>query len=303
MKKTVRLAALLLALMLLCACGDTAADTDDGADTLTVPTAEGMTALTLYDGAVTLRLVRGEEEQWQWGDQPDFPLDQTAVAAILTLPETIAASEALTDSDDLSLYGLEDPQKYITATVGGADTTCYIGAQATDGRWYALLPDDTVRLVPEEVGTLLTSGIYSLAVLPEVPTLTAENINTVTIHNGEAEVITIITDEDGKRTFRRRDVTAETATLMEELSTLAITACVDYEPATGAAAVCGLDAPAATLAVTYITDVGQEATFTVTIGGDTGDGGYYVTVDEDDTIYRVEGTCLGAVLTLAAEGL
>lgn len=303
MKKTMRLAALLLALMLLCACGDTADDTDEGEDGLAVPTAEGMTALTLYDGAVTLRLVRGEEEQWLWGDQPDFPLDQTAVADILTLPETIASADALTDSGDLSLYGLEDPQKYITATVGGEDSTCYIGAQATDGRWYALLPDDTVRLVPEEVGTLLASGIYSLAVLPEVPTLTAENINIVTIHNGEAEIITIIAGEDGERTFRRRDVTAETAALIEELSTLAITACVDYEPASGAAAVCGLDVPAATLAVIYTTDVGQEATFLMTVGGTTGDGGYYVTVGEDDTIYRVEETCLASVLTLAAEGL
>lgn len=302
MKKTVRLAALLLALMLLCACGDTSADTDEGGDVLTVPTAEGMTALTLHDGEVTLRLVRGEEEQWQWGDQPDFPLDQTAVAAILTLPETIATSDALTDSDDLSLYGLEDPQKYITATVGGEDSTCYIGTQATDGRWYALLPDNTVRLVPEEVGTLLTSGIYSLAVLPEVPTLTAENILTVTVLSGE-DILTIVTDSEGKRMSRSRDVTAQTATLIEELSTLAITACVDYEPATGAAAVCGLDAPAATLAVIYTTDVGQEATFLMTVGGDTGDGGYYVTVGEDDTIYRVEETCLGAVLTLAAEGL
>lgn len=302
MKKTMRLAALLLALMLLCACGDTAADTDGGEDVLTVPTAEGMTALTLHDGEVTLRLVRGEEEQWQWGDQPDFPLDQTAVAAILTLPETIATSDALTDSDDLSLYGLEDPQKYITATVGGEDSTCYIGTQATDGRWYALLPDNTVRLVPEEVGTLLTSGIYSLAVLPEVPTLTAENILSVTVLSGE-DILTIVTDSEGKRMFRSRDVTAQTATLIEELSTLAITACVDYEPATGAAAVCGLDAPTATLTVTYTTDVGQEAVFVMNIGGDTGDGGYYVTIGEDDTIYRVEEACLGAVLTLAAEGL
>lgn len=302
MKKTMRLAALLLALLLLCACGDTTA-TDEGEEVLTVPTAEGMTALTLYDGAVTLRLVRGEGEEWQWGDQPDFPLDQTAVAAILALPETIAASDAVTDSDDLSLFGLSDPQKYITATVGGEDSTCYIGTQATDGRWYALLPDGTVRLVPEEVGTLLSSGIYSLAVLPEVPVLTAENIKAVTILNSEEETVTIVTDESGKRMSRGRDVTAQTATLTAELTTLAITGCVDYEPASGAAAVCGLDVPAATVAILYTTDVGQEDTFTITIGGDTGDGGYYVTVGDDDTIYRVEETCLAAALTVAAEGL
>lgn len=302
MKKTMRLAALLLALLLLCACGDTTA-TDDGEEVLTVPTAEGMTALTLYDGAVTLRLVRGEEEQWQWGDQPDFPLDQTAVAAILALPETIVASDAVTDSDDLSIFGLSDPQKYITATVGGEDSTCYIGTQATDGRWYALLPDGTVRLVPEEVGTLLSSGIYSLAVLPEVPVLTAENIKAVTILNSEEETVTIVTDESGKRMSRGRDVTAQTATLTAELTALAITGCVDYEPASGAAAVCGLDVPAATVAILYTTDVGQEDTFTITVGSDTGDGGYYVTVGDDDTIYRVEETCLAAVLAVAAEGL
>ena len=42
---------------------------------------------------------------------------------------------------------------------------------------------------------------------------------------------------------------------------------------------------------------------TLTVGGSTGDGGRYVTLNGDATIYRMEETGLAQVLTLAALGL
>ena len=108
---------------------------------------------------------------------------------------------------------------------------------------------------------------------------------------------------DGVRKVGSRDVTAETAALMDELSQLAVTACVDYDPAEGAAAVCGLDAPEAVLTLTYANAVGTEETLTVTVGLPIGDGGRYVTFGGDATIYRMEETSLVQLLTLAETGL
>lgn len=301
MKRVMRLAALLLALLLLCACGDTAPQ-EEGEEQI-IPTVEGMTGLTLYDGTVTLRFVRRQDDGWAWQDDTAFPLDQTAVAELIALPEMIAEADTVADSDDLSLYGLTDPQKSITVTTDGEETVIYIGAQATDGRWYALLPDGTVCLAPEEVGTLLSRGIYSLATLPAIPALTAENILTMTLTDGEDASFTVVTDENGARKVHVRDVTEATAPLVEELGTLALTSCVDYDPAEGAWAVCGLDEPVAALRVTYLNDVGMEAEFSLTVGGDTGDGGRFVTVNDDSTIYRVEAERLTALLALAEKGL
>ena len=80
-----RAAALLLALVMIAAltvgCGkkqsDTPTDTPAaGADGRTP--AQQPAKLVCYNGSVTLRFVR-EEDTWYWGDDRDFPLEQSIV--------------------------------------------------------------------------------------------------------------------------------------------------------------------------------------------------------------------------------
>ena len=112
-----------------------------------------------------------------------------------------------------------------------------------------------------------------------------------------------LTDENGVRRSTNRDVTAQTAALVEELGALTVTACVDYDPAEGAAAVCGLDEPALTLAMNYLSDTGADKALTLAVGLPTGDGGRYVALDGDTTIYRMEESSLTQILTLSETGL
>ena len=115
--------------------------------------------------------------------------------------------------------------------------------------------------------------------------------------------VAFLTDEDGVRRSANRDVTAQTAALVEELGALTVTACVDYHPAEGAAAVCGLDEPALTLAMNYLSDTGADKALTLAVGLPTGDGGRYVTLDGETTIYRMEEASLAQLLTIAETGL
>ena len=112
--------------------------------------------------------------------------------------------------------------------------------------------------------------------------------------NGNYEVAYILKPELGEEA---------TAALVEELGRLSVTACVDYDPAEGAAAICGLDAPDAQALVTYTNELGTESTLTLTVGLPDGSGGRYVTVNDDPTIYRMEETSLVQLLTLAETGL
>ena len=59
----------------------------------------------------------------------------------------------------------------------------------------------------------------------------------------------------------------------------------------------------AVLTLTYANAVGTEETLTVTVGLPIGDGGRYVTLGGDATIYRMEETSLVQLLTLAETGL
>ncbi len=302
MKRRIRAMALLAALTLLCGCGKKEAQPQQEDMAVNIVPVEGVTALELCDGEVTLRFAR-TDDTWHWVDDGTFPLDQDAVAALLALPSSLAAAEPVQGQGELSGYGLETPKKYVTATADGADSTIYVGSQTSDGRWYVLTPDGVVRLAAQADGEALSRSIYDMAVLPELPAITEENLISLTLTGAEGKQVTFSVDESGARRSGARDVTEKTASLVDELGKLAVTACVDYDPADGAAAVCGLDAPEAILAVNYVNAHGGDGALTLTVGGSTGDGGRYVTLNGDATIYRMEETGLAQVLTLAALGL
>lgn len=302
MKRRIRAMALLAALTFLCGCGKKEAQPQQEDMAVNIVPVEGVTALELCDGEVTLRFAR-TDDTWHWVDDGTFPLDQDAVAALLALPSSLAAAEPVQGQGELSGYGLETPKKYVTATADGADSTIYVGSQTSDGRWYVLTPDGVVRLAAQADGEALSRSIYDMAVLPELPAITEENLISLTLTGAEGKQVTFSVDESGVRRSGARDVTEKTASLVDELGKLAVTACVDYDPADGAAAVCGLDVPEAILAVNYVNAHGGDGALTLTVGGSTGDGGRYVTLNGDATIYRMEEMGLAQVLTLAALGL
>ena len=295
MKRILRLTAFLLgSTLLLSACGNTKGKEMVDASTQTAPPVEGVTALALCDGDVTLRFEKDETGAWTWFDDPAFPLDKTALEDLLALPAALDSGEAVANVQELAVYGLEAPKKYITVTSDGVDVVYYLGDQAADGRWYVLTPAGMVRYTSDENKMLLSRSIYAMAVLPVLPVIERAD--------GTAAV-SFYTAEDGTRRSANRDVTEKTAALADEIAALTLTACVDYDPAEGAAAVCGLDTPEVTLTVNYLADNSAERTLILAVGLSTGDGGRYVALDGDTTIYRMEESSLTQILTLSETGL
>lgn len=306
MKRHVYLPALLLTAALLVGCGHKAqpdTDTDPNAQAALPP--EGITALVLSDDTQVLRF-RRDGDIWYWQDDEAFPLDQAGMPALLEAAAAMTASTPVQAGDDLSEYGLDDAKTSLSVTADGETLTFTRGDQAASGDWYLRCTEDgTVRTVSDntvKVFQLLDGSIYDMAVLPTLPAITMDTLHTAAI-TGSGDVQINLRVVDGVRKVGSRDVTAETEALMDELSRLTVTACVDYDPAEGAAAVCGLDAPEAVLTLTYANAVGTEETLTVTVGLPIGDGGRYVTISGDATIYRMEEASLVQVLTLAETGL
>lgn len=306
MKRHTRLLVLLLLAALLTGCGSKAQqpkETDAAVQTALPP--EGITALTLSDDAQVLRF-RRDGDIWYWQDDETFPLDQASMPALLEATAAMTAAPSVPAGDDLSAYGLDDAKTSLSVTADGETLTFTRGDQAASGDWYLRCTEDgTVRTVSDDtvkVFQLLDGSIYDMAVLPTLPAITMDTLHTAAIAGASGVQINLRV-VDGVRKVGSRDVTAETAALMDELSQLAVTACVDYDPAEGAAAVCGLDAPEAVLILTYANAVGTEETLTVTVGLPIGDGGRYVTLGGDATIYRMEETSLVQLLTLAETGL
>ena len=188
-----RAAALLLALVMIAAltvgCGkkqsDTPTDTPAaGADGRTP--AQQPAKLVCYNGSVTLRFVR-EEDTWYWGDDRDFPLEQSIVTELLATVQGYAALSPLPHTDDLSQFGLSDTKRYISLTdTEGNTRTYWLGTQTDEGQY--IQPEgetDAVYLSPAGVDGTLSMGIYDMARLPKLPQLTADNVSAQALHEPE----------------------------------------------------------------------------------------------------------------------
>ena len=166
--------------------------------------------------------------------------------------------------------------------------------------------------------TEMSKTIYDMCDLPELPQLTEENLQSVTVEGAASTLLRPIdketsTDEEtGEETVTvtwaasGEDVTgnADTASLLAELGALTFTKCVDYKPTDEAAALCGFDAPQATVTILYLNDTGTEGTLTLTFGSENLDQtGYYVRMEGDPTIYQMDTASGTPILSVAENGL
>ena len=286
-----------------------------------VVTKIGIRTTSITDGGGNVKIInnsemknilnRSDNNSWSVSDisipyETDLEKLEAQLPALLEAAAAMTASVPVQAGDELSEYGLDDAKTSLTVTADGETLTFTRGDQAASGDWYLYCTEDgTVRMVSDDtvkVFQLLDGSIYDLALLPTLPAVTMDTLHAVSITGADGVRIDLRVT-DGVRKAGSRDVTAETEALMDELSGLAVTACVDYDPAEGAAAICGLDAPAAALTLTYANAVGAEETLTVTVGLPIGDGGRYVALDGDTTIYRMEESSLTQILTLSETGL
>ena len=297
MKRRIQAMALLAALTLLCGCGKKEAQPQQEDMAVNIVPVEGVTALELCDGEVTLRFAR-TDDAWHWVDDGTFPLDQDAVAALLALPSSLAAAEPVQGQGELSGYGLETPKKYVTATADGADSTIYVGSQTSDGHWYVLTPDGVVRLAAQADGEALSRSIYDMAVLPTLPELTDENLTVITVHQTESGKTARLTKNDEGWVSGGKALPDGIGEIEAALAELSFDKCFNYDPSPDAAPLCGLDAPTAVITLAYVNTVGTEATVTLTLGTLREDGTYYATLNDDTTVYLLAQEKVAPLLAL-----
>ena len=291
------LPALLLAALLLGGCGQKApekpAPEEEDAPTVTVAQS---TSLVCSDGTITLRFNRTEGEDWQWTDDPSFPLDGACVDELIEATRTLESLTPIAAPEAPEVYELVGAKRYLTlSNSDGTEMTYHFGKQAEGGGYYcnSTAAETRICVAPEQLLTLIGRSIYDMAKLPVMPDLSAEQLRSVTVtRKDSSETLTL---SHGKWMRDGADVSGQeqVQALASGLEALAISRCVDYAPADGAAVVCGLEPPAARVEV----ELQDKSHLTLTVGINSPSiGGYLVTLNDDTTIYLVTGT-LPAVLT------
>lgn len=276
----------------------------------------------LYDnGATTLSFTRDETGAWLWDGNQDFPLDETVISSILDLLISWKPQQTLTDAETLENSGLDQPAASLTATTeSGAATSLLFGKTTTDGdSYYVRLNGDesTVYIIADTLYKLMEVPIYDMCQLPEVPVLQEEQLQTITVRgttgeDSDSSLITVLmaqrAEEDTNTTWRTSGANVTdlpvVQSLLEDVTALTITKCVDYNPSQEAVTLCGFDAPTAWLNISYTTESEAEETLSFTIGNRLPDGsGRYVRLGDDTTIYFLPTELLDPLMRVAAEGL
>lgn len=276
------------------------------------------TALTYFNGSETLEFRRSESGKWYWAADESFPLDDSTITSILETLSALAPQQTLEAVESLEDLGLTEASPTITALYdSGAAYTLTFGSATTDGKSrYATQngKSSPVYIFPGEILELMALGVYDMCLLPQLPDLSPEQVQRVTIQgtaNAEGQVprCTMDAETSGETvkwiTGSHKNITdsPRVTALFEDLSALAYDRCVSYRPSAGALELCGFSAPTATLWANYTTSTDLEGHFQLMVGSLTLDGkSRYVRVGEDESIYSMPTELLDAILVIALSG-
>lgn len=184
----------------------------DAASVIT-ETEAAYSSLTYDNGSATLSFHLDEAGKWVWSDDPEFPLDDSTIQSILTLLTNLKPQQTITEGDTLEAYGLDQPFATLTAAKpDGGTLTISLGNTTTDGNSYYMLMNEQespVYIISNSLYTEMSKTIYDMCDLPELPQLTEENLQSVTVEGAASTLLRPIdketsTDEEtGEETGHR----------------------------------------------------------------------------------------------------
>lgn len=305
MKRLLLLMLSLLLVLALVGCGKAKEEPDaDAADANVLTNGEQLPiteagALEYDNSSVTCRF-RKDEDGWKWVDNETFPLDAAYVEEILTALDTMSAAlTPLNPTVDPAECGLDEPNRYMTVTVGEEVTTLRFGDQRDDGQWYMTIDgQEDIYLAADEFMQLLDRSIYDMAVLPTLPELTDDNLTGITLRQDSDSKTVRLVKKDAGWANGGKTMPDGIADIEAALAEFTFDKCFNYEPSPDAAPLCGLDVPTVVIELSYVNTVGTEATVTLTLGTLREDGAYYATLNDDTTVYLLSQDKIAPLLAL-----
>lgn len=221
-------------------------------------TEDEISKVTVKNGDVTMTYVKNDDT-WIYEEDPDFPLDESAVNTKMNRLTTLTVDRVLESPEDLSEYGLDKPQQEVTVLkTDGTTFTLYIGNQNSSNNDFYVKVDDgaDVYTMPSSSVNAFNMQPYDVAKADSFPTLESTNIRDIKVEK-EDGTVEFSSDESGTSwTVKDQDGNEETAgataasDLTNAVSSLTYKKFIDYKG--DDLAQYGLDKPTET--VTIVTE-------------------------------------------------
>lgn len=254
---------------------------------------ENVTKLSFSIGEVEYTFAR-DGKNWTLKGDDTFPVAVDVLEETLSEMLPVKSLRTLTEVEDVSEYGMENPQNVISIeTQSGEQTTLTIGdTNESTGNDYVMMGEDTstVYTVSSALRTAVAEDLYSYAVSEQLPVETKEDVVSVTVENGDSKYRVYQEEGAWKLEVSGEIQDADSDAVLELCSTVAGLYYSDYiehncqDPSTY-----GLEEPAAVITVLYNGD-GTEQKLVIRVGDEDSVGNYYTQLEGSTQIHTI--SCL-----------
>lgn len=234
-----------------------------------------------------------ESGAWQLAEDETFPVDEEKLEELLTALTPLKALRTLTDVEDVSEYGMADPQNVITLELqDGTEQVLTIGDnnEGTGNDYLMLVDSDSiVYTVSADMRTAICDKLYDYAVSEELPPITQTNITGLTFSSADTSYMLYKEDdiwrvEGGKvKDNADTDITSE---LTAQISGVYYVDYLEHNCEGKNLAQYGLEEPFATLAITYEEDDSAKSK-TIKIGNMDSSGNYYTQLSGSTQVHTI----------------
>lgn len=234
-----------------------------------------------------------ESGAWQLAEDETFPVDEEKLEELLTALTPLKALRTLTDVEDVSEYGMADPQNVITLELqDGTEQVLTIGDnnEGTGNDYLMLVDSDSiVYTVSADMRTAICDKLYDYAVSEELPPITQTNITGLTFSSADTSYMLYKEDdiwrvEGGKvKDNADTDITSE---LTAQISGVYYVDYLEHNCEGQNLAQYGLEEPFATLAITYEEDDSAKSK-TIKIGNMDSSGNYYTQLSGSTQVHTI----------------
>lgn len=246
---------------------------------------------------------------WIKKEDKDFPLDQSAVSAMLSAMESVQASREVTkEADDLSQYGLENPSLDIRITLeDGTSVQLMLGDRVpvAGGRYGMTGGRASVYIMEETLFSAFSYTENQLIQMEEIPEIDENQITSLSVRNGEESQLLVSQDKNQvfwiEGAYAKQVRAGSNVTDLFLLYTaLSFEECVAYNKKD--ASEYGIQKDGKQVTIQYVTETEEEEgasipeEYHLLIGDQAENGSYYVQPEGSESIYRMNGETVASML-------
>lgn len=209
-----------------------------------------------------------KEDSWKWETDENFPVDTEKMENLLEIFADIKAAFIIEEPENLSQYGLDNPECTVSISAGNKSYTLTLGdLSEMDSQRYFSMDDGNVYLVSEDPMDKLDITADDLILHDEIPDFDDKATLTFT----GTEEYEIVYSEDNTAAYSENDVyfadidgeylpldTDNLEDYISDVSSLSLTDYVTYNVTDELLAECGLDNPQLSITVNYTAETEDE---------------------------------------------